>query len=66
MIRKFELKVIQICNQNSYIISIFVAVQFNTFINLKMKIFVKLLIVRYHFVIIALLKPHLVCTFFNK
>ena len=31
-----------------------------------MRICVKLLIVRYHFKRITLLKPHLVCTFFNK
>ena len=31
-----------------------------------MKIFVKLLIVRYHFIIITLLKPYLVCTLFDK
>ena len=30
-----------------------------------MKICVKLLIVRYHFIRITLSKPHLVCTFFN-
>ena len=34
--------------------------------NIKMKIFVKLLIVRYHFIRITLLKPHLVCTLFDK
>ena len=31
-----------------------------------MKIFVKLLIVRYYFIRITLSKPHLVCTFFHK
>ena len=31
-----------------------------------MKIFVKLLIVRYHFIIITLLKTYLVSTFFDK
>ena len=40
--------------------------EFNTFKNTKMKIFVKLLIVRYHFMVITLLKPDLVCTLFNK
>ena len=34
--------------------------------NIEMKILVKLLIVRYHFIIITLLKPYLVCTFFDK
>ena len=31
-----------------------------------MKICVKLLIVRYHFIRITLSKPHLVCTLFDK
>ena len=31
-----------------------------------MKICVKLLIVRYHLIIITLSKPHLVCTLFDK
>ena len=34
--------------------------------NMKMKIFAKLLIGRYIFIGITLLKPYLVCTFFNK
>ena len=33
--------------------------------NIKMKICIKLLIVRYHFIIITLSKPHLVCTLFD-
>ena len=33
---------------------------------IKMKIFVKLLIVRNHFIGTTLSKPHLVCTLFNK
>ena len=36
------------------------------FKNMKMKIFAKLLIGRYILIGITLLKPHLVCTFFNK
>ena len=36
------------------------------FKNIKMKICIKLLIVRYHLIIITLLKPHLVCTLFDK
>ena len=34
--------------------------------NIKMEIFVKFLFVRYHFIIITLLKPYLVCRFFDK
>ena len=34
--------------------------------NIKMKICVKLLIVKYHLIIITLSKPHLVCTLFDK
>ena len=33
--------------------------------NIEIKICMKLLIVRYHFIIIILLKPHLVCTSFG-
>ena len=34
--------------------------------NIKMKIWIKVLIVRYHFIRITLSKPHLVCTLFDK
>ena len=33
--------------------------------NMKMKVFVKLLIVRNHFMRLTLSKPHLVCTLFD-